>query len=311
MSFFPLLARNRFSPHTQGMDRRVTAQELGDFLRTRREKIRPPSDAISTVRTRRTAGMRREEIADIAGVSSDYYTRLEQGRALNPSLVILDALADALQLDADERLHLHDISLRLTAAHRESRHTPPVRLDDAARRALNAVSGAPAMVLDHRLDILAWNNLAALLLMDFSVLPADERNTTRLLFTNVAFADKYTDWEAVARQNVAFLRASSGRHPHDTRIRDLVDDLSTTDTPFKQWWESHDVEEKSSGTKVIRHEIVGELTLSYDALQLPGRQDTYLVIYSAPSDSATAAGLALLQILDASNASRNEQNGQI
>ncbi|WP_328392123.1 helix-turn-helix domain-containing protein [Nocardia sp. NBC_00416] len=276
------------------MDR---ARQLSEFLKTRRARLRPEeAGAADFGGRRRVPGLRREELALLAGVSVDYYTRLEQGRARNVSPGVLDAVARALQLDADERRHLHNLAEPGTARKRPSR---PQRVGPEMRQALEALAAVPAYIVGRRLDILAWNELARALVADFPGLPKAERNMARLVFLDEAARDLYPDWQTKARDTVANLRYDAGRHPDDPQLAALIGELSLVSDEFRRLWAEHDVHAKTRGRKRFRHPQIGELALDYVAMRAPDDPDMTMMIYSAPADSAAAADLRLLAALAA------------
>ncbi|RJO76962.1 XRE family transcriptional regulator [Nocardia panacis] len=229
------------------------------------------------------------------GVSVDYYKRLEQGRARNVSPEVLDAVARALRLDADERAHLHNLAKPAAARKRPSR---PQQVGSELRQALDALSSVPAYIIGRRLDVLAWNEQARLLIADFPTLAAAERNMARLVFLDEASRDLYPDWETKARDTVANLRFDAGR-PDDPRLAGLVGELSLASSDFRRLWASHTVHAKTRGRKRFRHPQIGELALDYVAMRAPDDPDMTMMIYSAPTGSAAAANLQLLCALTA------------
>ncbi|MFI2233777.1 helix-turn-helix domain-containing protein [Nocardia testacea] len=277
------------------MDR---VRQLSEFLKTRRARLRPDDGgAVDFGGRRRVPGLRREELALLAGVSVDYYTRLEQGRARNVSPDVLDAVARALQLDADERVHLHNLAKPAAPRKRPSR---PQQVGPEMRQALEALAAVPAYIIGRRLDILAWNELARLLIADFPALPSAERNMARLVFLDEASRDLYPDWETKARDTVANLRYDAGRHPDDPQLAHLVGELSLASSDFRRLWADHYVHAKTRGRKRFRHPRIGELALDYVAMRAPDDPDMTMMIYSAPTGSDTAANLQLLAALTAS-----------
>ncbi|GAA4239165.1 helix-turn-helix transcriptional regulator [Actinomadura meridiana] len=276
------------------MDR---AQQLSEFLKARRGRLRPEDAGAGTFGgQRRVPGLRREELAMLAGVSVDYYTRLEQGRARNVSTDVLDAVARALRLDADERAHLHNLAKPRTSRKRPSR---PQQVPAELRQALDALSAAPAYIIGRRLDVLAWNELARLLVADFPVLPAAERNMARLVFLDPASHTLYPDWETKARDTVANLRFDAGRHPDDPLLASLVGELSLHSPDFRRLWADHNVRGKTRGRKRFAHPQLGELALDYIAMRAPDDPDMTMMIYSAPTNSDAATSLNLLTTLTA------------
>ncbi|WP_129841151.1 helix-turn-helix transcriptional regulator [Streptomyces sp. RFCAC02] len=277
------------------MDR---AQQLSEFLKARRARLRPEEAGTESFGgRRRVPGLRREELALLAGVSVDYYTRLEQGRARNVSPDVLDAVAAALRLDADERTHLHNLAKPARTRRRPAR---PQQVGPEMRQALQALAGVPAYIIGRRLDILAWNEPARLLIADFPSLPAAERNMARLVFLDESAKDLYPDWEAKARDTVANLRLDAGRHPEDPQLAVLMGELSLGSVEFRRLWADHHVRGKTRGRKRFAHPRVGELTLDYVAMRAPDDPDMTMMIYSAPPGSEAVISLQLLVGLSAS-----------
>ncbi|OXM74719.1 MULTISPECIES: helix-turn-helix domain-containing protein [Amycolatopsis] len=275
------------------MDR---AQQLTEFLQTRRARLSPEEAGATTFGgRRRVPGLRREELALLAGVSVDYYTRLEQGRARNVSADILDAVARALHLDADETAHLHNLA-QPTARKRPARRQ---QVGPEMRQALDALTTVPAYLIGRRLDVLAWNDLARVLVADFPALPAAERNMARLVFLDDAARDLYPDWESKARDTVANLRFDAGRHPDDPLLAELVGELSLHSADFRRLWAGHGVRGKTRGRKRFAHPRAGELALDYVAMSAPDDPDLTMMIYSAPAGSDAATALQLLATLTA------------
>jgi len=263
--------------------------ELREFLRSRRDRLRPADVGLSERGQRRVPGLRREEIASLAGVSTDYYVRLEQGRNITASEDVLDALARALQLDQAERAHLHDL-----AKPRPVRRSParPQRVRPGVRQLLDGLA-TPMVVLGRRLDVLATNRMARALLTDFDALAPGDRNHARWVFLDPHARDLYADWETVARDNVAVLRMDAGRRPDDAELSALVGELSVKSPEFARWWADHDVLVRGHGRKRFRHPIVGELDIRYEALRLADEDQT-LFVYSVEPGSASERALALL-----------------
>ncbi|MGW7098828.1 helix-turn-helix transcriptional regulator [Streptomyces sp. NPDC054838] len=279
------------------MDR---AQQLSEFLQTRRARLSPEDAGVPDFGgQRRVPGLRREELALLAGVSVDYYTRVEQGRARNVSSDVLDAVARALRLDGDERAHLHNLARPTATRKRPSR---PQQVGAEMRQALQALTGVPAYIVGRRLDILAWNDMARALIADFCAVPAAERNMARLVFIDGASKDLYPDWDDKARDTVANLRLDAGRHPDDPQLASLIGELSLASDDFRRLWADHNVRGKTRGNKRFAHPRLGGLTLDYVAMRAPDDPDMTMMIYSAPpgSDAATTlqllAGLAAVKI---------------
>ncbi|GAB0105592.1 helix-turn-helix transcriptional regulator [Nocardia sp. JMUB6875] len=269
--------------------------DLGDFLRSRRSRIQPADAGLREYGRRRVAGLRREEVAQLAGVSVDYYIRLEQGRGKHVSDAVLDAVARALRLDEPERLHLYALARPGGTVDSHPTTASGVYRDTVApgvRLVLDALA-APAFVLGRRMDVLAWNALGDLV-SGFSRVPDSERNQARYLFLEPAAPVFYPDWERVAAETVAFLRRDAGLHPDDPRLTALVEELSERSPDFARLWAAHPIKEKTRGAKLIQHPEAGRLELGYETFALPGDPDQLLVVYTAEPGSPAAAALARL-----------------
>jgi transcriptional regulator with XRE-family HTH domain len=264
--------------------------DLGAFLRARRAALTPVAAGLPEGERRRVPGLRREELAQLAGVSADYYVRLEQGRGSHPSAGVLDALARALQLDDVETAYLHGL-VSQTPIRRRAR---PERLRPQLRQILDGLLPMPAFVLGRRMDVLAWNDMASRLIGDFDAMPAASRNMVRHALLDPSARVLYADWELVAQETVAHLRLSAAHHPDDPALAQLVGELSMASEQFRRWWADHRVREKSHGLKRLMHPIVGPLELSFEALAVSGAPDLQLVVYTAEPGSASATALELL-----------------
>lgn len=271
--------------------------ELSDFLRSRRAKLAPVQVGLTgTDSPRRVPGLRREELAMLAGVSVDYYVRLEQGRAgVHPSDSVVDALAAALQLDPVEHAHLRRLAQIPRAAPQPE---PPEaqRVRPELQRLLDRLQEVPAFVLGRRMDVLAWNALAARLIVDFAALKPVMRNMPRLVFLDDAARHLYPDWDDVAPETVAYLRFEASRDPDDAQLHELIGELSTKSSDFGTWWADRDVREKAFGTKRLRHPQVGDLELEYETLALPADARQQLVTYTAAAGSPSQTALKLLAL---------------
>jgi transcriptional regulator with XRE-family HTH domain len=262
--------------------------EVGRFLRSRRERVRPEDVGLPGTERRRVPGLRREELARLAGISVEYYGRLEQGRAGTPSESVIVALARALRLDQTETDHLRNLSRR--GAWSRPRAASAERVRPALVRMLEAID-TPALIFGRRTDVLAWNAGAAALLTDFAALPASARNLARLVFLDDGFRALMVDWEPVARETVGVLRMAAGRYPDDPALAALVGELTVKSDDFSRWWRSREVRRKSHGTKRLVHPVVGPLAIAYETLRLPDEPDQVLVTYYAaepgsPADTA-------------------------
>jgi transcriptional regulator with XRE-family HTH domain len=270
-------------------------QELGAFLRSRRERLRPQDVRLPSGPRRRTPGLRREEIAVLAHISTEYYVRLEQGRAPRPSGEVLAAIADALRLTDTESEHLH--VLAGTAPSRTGRHCRDVRPSILAL--LERLPQTAALVVSAVFEVLAWNDLAAALMEDFAGLAPAERNLARKVFLRPAGADTtlygISDEAQFRHSVVTQLRVTLARYPTDPTVTGLVDELRDGSVDFARLWQRHDVQTAPMPRKTFRHPAVGEITLDCDALMLTDR-DQHLVLYSAPPGSRDAQTLALLDV---------------
>jgi transcriptional regulator with XRE-family HTH domain len=260
--------------------------ELGAFLRARRSELSPSDVDLPEGGTqRRVAGLRREEVAQLAAISIDYYTRLEQGR-IQPSAPVLASLARVLRLDDDQRAYMNE----LAGTPAKSRRRAPQKVKSYLRRVLDRVD-APAIVMTPTHDVLAWNPLAAALMVDFGAVPEGERNFVRLLFTDPRLRALYPDWEELARAVVSYMRMEAARKPDDPRLAELVGDLSIKDAQFRQWWAGTHVAAKRRGTRRYSHPVVGELTLDWDALTSEAEPDQQLVVFTAEPGSQSERAL--------------------
>ncbi|MCX4818967.1 helix-turn-helix transcriptional regulator [Streptomyces sp. NBC_01142] len=272
------------------MDQRA---ELSEFLRSRRGRLQPEDVGLPHFgRHRRVPGLRREELAQLAGVSVAYYTRLEQGNSRNVSTAVLDAIARALRLSDAERDHLTHLAKPTQKKHR--RMGRPQQLRPALQQLIDAMDGVPAYVIGRRLDILGWNRMARALLGDFAALPPQERNMARLVFLDPNAPDLYVDWQCKATEVVSLLRMYAGCSADDPQLPGLVGELSVRSEEFRTLWAAHTVSEKGHGAKRLRHPLVGEMTLSYETLRLPDDHDLSLVAYHAEPGTRSAESLRLL-----------------
>ncbi|PZT68705.1 transcriptional regulator [Streptomyces sp. SW4] len=273
-----------------GLDRRA---ELSEFLRTRRARLKPEDVGLPSFgRHRRVPGLRREELAQLAGVSVAYYTRLEQGNGRNVSAEVLDAIARALRLTDAEHAHL--LHLAKPKQHRKKPAVRTQQVRPALRQLLDSIDTVPAYVAGRRSDVLAWNRMAAALFGDWGRLPAQERNWARQVFLNPRSRELFVEWDQKASDMVSYLRMDAGCHPDDPRLAALVGELSVKSEEFRRLWAAHDVKEKSHGVKRLRHPLVGELTLSFETFRLVDDADQSLVTYHAEPGSASAEALRLL-----------------
>jgi len=258
---------------------------LGAFLRARRELTSPEQAGVTSSGRRRTPGLRREEVAQLSGVSTDYYTRLEQGREQHPSAQVLDALARTLRLDPEERAHLHRLA-RADRGHLDRSVRETVR--PSLLRLMRGWLHTPALIVNHRMDVLGANPLGRALFA--RVFEQDEPNLVRFVFVSPHARSFYPEWEQVAQSSLGALRAASGGLDE----AGLVDELSARSPEFRRLWARHDVRGKSHEAKRLHHHEVGELTLTYDSLTVDGAGGQQLIVYQAEPGSASAQALALL-----------------
>jgi transcriptional regulator with XRE-family HTH domain len=264
---------------------------LAEFLRTRRTRLRPQDVGLEPGPRRRVAGLRREELALLAGVSADYYQRMEQGRDVHPSAQVLDALARALNFSAEESRHLHSLAAAARAPVRR-RSYEPEEVPTTTLRLLRTMT-APAMVVGRFLDVLAWSPLAGVLLGEFSNLPQAERNLLSLLLHPEA--DRACpERAATVAELTAMLRTQVTADPGHPRATELVGELAVRSDEFAALWARHDVEETTRGRMRIDHPLVGELNLDWDAYPLPGAAGPMLLVCTAEPGSPDEQRLHLL-----------------
>ncbi|MGW0823858.1 helix-turn-helix domain-containing protein [Streptomyces sp. NPDC002845] len=275
---------------TSGLDRRT---ELKEFLRSRRARLRPEDVGLSSHGRRRVPGLRREELAPLAGVSYAYYARLEQGYGETMSAEVLDAVAHALRLNEEERDHL----IRLAQPDRQSTTQaapPPQRLRPTIQHLLDTL-GVPAYVVSRRMDILGWNRLAAAVFGDWAPLSPEERNVARLTFLSPAARDRFADPGRTALRVVGVLRMNAGKSPGDSYLSSLIQELSQKSEEFRQLWARHEVSCGTVGDSVrMRHPLVGEFDLAHEPMALPGDAPMRLNTYHAEPGSRSEEALRML-----------------
>jgi transcriptional regulator with XRE-family HTH domain len=273
------------------MDNRT---EVREFLSTRRARITPQQAGLPVYGgNRRVTGLRREEVAMLAGVSADYYTRMERGSLVGASDSVLDALARALQLDDAETAHLFDLARAANAspiARRPRARTDVIR--PGVQRFLDAWTGVPALIRNGRADYLAANQLGRALYSGMFASPRP--NSARFAFLDPAATEFYPDWERVTQDLVAVLRTEAGRNPYDKRLTDLIGELSTRSEWFRTLWASHDVKYHRTGIKRLHHPIVGDLELSYEAMELPADPGLTVSVLTAEPGSPSEDALKVL-----------------
>lgn len=289
--------------------------DIREFLASRRARLTPQQVGLPDFGgRRRVAGLRREEVALLAGMSVEYYVRFERGNASGVSEGIIDGVSRALRLDDTERAHLHDLVRAANDGVRPVRRRAPARpriVGPSVQQLLDAMTGVPALVQDARLDVLATNALARALfdqMFDDGDDAARTPNFARFLFLDPRSVDFYRDWDASADQLVALLRIETGRAPFDRELSDLIGELSTRSDAFRTLWGSHDVREHRTGMKRIHHAVLGDVDLDYQALDVAGGPGLQLVAFTAEPASASATALQLLGNLTATPAAPRSQH---
>jgi transcriptional regulator with XRE-family HTH domain len=266
--------------------------EIREFLTSRRARVTPERAGLPKWgRHRRVSGLRREEVALLAGISVEYYTRLERGNARGVSETVLEAISQALQLDEAEHAHLLDLVRTANAEPSPRRSSTPQHVRPSVARIVDAMSGIPACVLNGRLDVLYANDLANALFSDLLRDPVRPPNLARFAFLDPRSRALWVDWEKAAWDTVAILRAEAGRNPYYRALSDLVGQLSTRSGEFRVRWATHDVKFHRTGTKQFHHPLVGDLTLAFESLELPADPGLWLLTYSAEPGSASEQAL--------------------
>ncbi len=292
------------------MDNRA---EVRDFLTSRRERLTPEQAGVPSYGgRRRVKGLRREEVAMLAAMSTDYYTRLERGNLTGVSAEVLESLARALQFDEAERAHLFDLAgaaspsgrARGRAADTSRRASARATVREGVHRVLDSLN-APAYVANGRMDVLATNRLGRALFTDAYGEATSGFNLARYLFLDPRSRDFYVEWDTVARDSVASLRAYAGRNPYDRGLTDLVGELSTRSEEFAGWWATHTVKFHRTSTKKLHHSVVGELEVTGEALELPGDPGLRIVVYTVEPASPAEQAIAFLASWSSRTASEN------
>jgi transcriptional regulator with XRE-family HTH domain len=287
--------------------------EVREFLTTRRAKVSPERAGLPRYGgRRRVAGLRRDEVAQLAGISIEYYTRLERGNVRGVSDEVLDGIARALQLDEVERAYLTDLARMANASPAARRRPARQQIRPSVQRLLDSMTNTVAFVRNGRLDILAANQLGYALYSPVLDSPASgeprrSANLARFIFLDDQSAQFYRDWDGIARATVGSLRAEAGRAPHDRALTSLVGELSLRSQEFRERWAAHDVVYYRRGIQPFRHPLVGDLDLEYDALEIPADPGQTIIAYSAEPGSAARDALGIL----ASWAATHHQTGQL
>lgn len=294
--------RGRYSeglPYSKGLVYRGSMDnrdEVREFLLSRRAQISPEQVGLPTGSNRRVKGLRRSEAATLAGISVEYYTRIERGSISGASPEILDAIAKALRLDDAERAHLFDLAHAASPVAR-----PPRRRNSktwfphqSLQWTLDAITAGPAFVRNGRMDILAVNSLARAFYKDVYLMSGQPPNIARYTFLDDKAHDFYPDWDLFAEVTVAILRTEASHDPHNKELHDLIGELSTRSKEFRQRYGAHNVRHHGTGSKTFHHSVVGELTLAYEGLEMAAEPGLTLTIYSAEPGSKSEEALSLL-----------------
>ncbi|MFD9738207.1 helix-turn-helix transcriptional regulator [Umezawaea sp. NPDC059074] len=268
--------------------------EVREFLSSRRARVTPEQAGLPAYGgKRRVKGLRREEVALLAGVSVDYYVRMERGHLAGASEGVLDAVGRALRLDEAEREHLFALA-RAAGPGPRRRSTPPTAVRPVVQQVLDAITDAPAWVRNGRHDLVAVNQLGSALYSPVLADPVRPANTTRFLYLDPAAKEFFVDWDRVADDAAAMLRLEAGCASHDRRLIELVGELSTRSEVFRTRWASHDVRYHRSGRKRLNHPVVGRLDLDFESMELPSEPGLTLNVYTAAPGTPTADGLKVL-----------------
>ena len=275
--------------------------EIRDFLTSRRARITPEDVGITSYGQRRVPGLRRQEVATLAGLSIEYYNRLERGNLGGASETVLDALADALRLDDAERAHLFDLARASQPASRKARRATTSNVRPTVQWMLDSMTSAAAFASNGHLDVLSANQLGRALYAPMFRDGPQSANWARFVFLNRDAHEIYTDWDRAAKETVALLRLQAGANPHDRALTDLIGELATKSEEFRVLWAAHNVRLHTKGVKRLNHPIVGELELHYDRLDLTA-DHLMLFVYTAEPGTRSAESLALLASWAASEA---------
>ncbi|MGD0849844.1 helix-turn-helix transcriptional regulator [Bradyrhizobium sp.] len=266
-------------------------REFGSFLRSRRERLVPADVGLADGFRRRTQGLRREEVALLAGIGTTWYTWLEQGRAVRASAEVLSAIAAALRLDQAEKRHLFVLNGQPLP---DPPPAGPEQVEEPLRRMLESLVGQPAYVLGRRWDVLAWNHAAKILFGDYSRLQGDERNIMHMVFANKRHRSLLVDWNALAVTSLAMFRADSARYAGDPDFERLIETLTRSSLEFRRWWPKHEVQRSLSSKKRIEHPVGGRMVFEYTSFSVTDHADMKLVVYTPLDQERTAEKLQRL-----------------
>jgi len=282
--------------------------QIREFLASRRARITPEQAGLPAYGgNRRVKGLRREEVALLAGVSIDYYVRMERGNLAGASDAVLDGLARALQLDEAERDHLFDLARASEPPPARQRRAKTTGVTHSVQQVLDSITEAPAWVRNARHDMLAANRMARALYAPLLADPRRPANNARFIYLDPASRNFFTDWERAADDIAAMLRSEAGRNPYDKQLVELIGELSTRSDVFRTRWAAHNVRFHRTGHKKLRHPVVGDLDLDFEAMELPAHPGLTLLVYTAPQGSPASDSLKLL----ASWAATSEGAGEL
>ncbi len=265
--------------------------ELATFLRTRRARLSPTDVGLPPTARRKAVGLRREEVAHLAGVGVTWYTWLEQGREINVSIQVLDSLAQTLRLSDEEKAHLFLLADQIPLQHSTPQQEEQV--SPFLQKLLEHQGSSPAYIMGRRWDVLAWNGAACQVITNFAALPGEERNIMRFIFTSEEARHRFVDWEAMAQRMLAQFRASSSYYRDDEQLEALIADLQHGSPEFAGWWPRHEVQGRQAGQKKLLHPQAGLLELDHSTFQIDGSPGLKMVIY-LPANEETARKLDLL-----------------
>jgi len=288
-------------------------EQIREFFTTRRARITPEQAGLPAYGgTRRVKGLRREEVALLAGVSVDYYVRMERGNLAGASESVLDGVARALQLDDAERAHLFDLARAAQPTPARNRRTPGATTVPASvKQVLDAIADAPAWVRNARHDLLAANALARALYAPLLADPRRPANNARFVYLDPASRDFFLDWDRAADDIAAMLRQEAGRNPHDKHLIELIGELSTRSDDFRTRWAAHNVRFHRTGIKKLRHPAVGTMHLDFEAFELPAHPGLTMLVYTAPAGSPSADALRLLASLAATEGAETQRRSDL
>jgi transcriptional regulator with XRE-family HTH domain len=270
--------------------------QVREFLVSRRARLTPDQAGLAAYggSNRRVKGLRREEVALLAGVSVDYYVRMERGNLSGTSDAVLDGVANALQLDEAERAHLYDLARAAQPGPTRQRRAKTSGLTDGMQQILDAITDTPAWIRNARHDMLAANQLARALYAPVLADPRRPANNARFVYLDPASKDFFVDWARAADDIAAMLRSEAGRNPYDKQLIELIGELSTRSDDFRTRWASHNVRFHRTGQKILRHPVVGRLDLNFEAMEFPAHPGLTLLVYTAPAGTPTADALTML-----------------